>query len=548
MGQVAETPENLLQGVPIGGAGLRLQMLERLLDLGERLWVDQLPQLLLAKQLAQELAIQCERSRPPLGVGRVALVHVRRDVVEEQRGGERGGRWRLDLDQRDVARMQVAQERLERGDVEHVAEALAVGLQDHREAREVLRHLEQALGAQALLPERRPLAGIGAGDQQRARRVLAEPGAKERRARQLGDDHVLKLVGLDQDQVSRRRLVRIRQVDHDAVVRPDRVGLEVALFADAPRERQPPGRVDTAAERREDAQPPVADLVAEALDDDRLVGGDNPGRRLLLAQVGDEVLRGAPVEVVVPREALGLHRYRLAGERADRPAEFGRTPDAVAFPERHRSGNAGRRRDDHAVARDVLDSPGGRAEQESLPRARLVDHLLVELADPAAVGEVDAVEAAVRNRPGVRDRELPRALAAPDRAGGPIPDEPRAQLGKALRRIAPIEHVEHVLELLAAELRERLGGVDDALDLVDLPFRLRAHRDQVLGQDVERVARDDRLLDRALPHALGDHGALDQVAAELREDAAPRDRVERVAGASDALQPSASPTSATRSG
>jgi hypothetical protein len=37
--------------------------------------------------------------------------------------------------------------------------------------------------------------------------------------------------------------------------------------------------VHPAAERRQDADAPVADLVAKALDDDREVGGDDAGRR-----------------------------------------------------------------------------------------------------------------------------------------------------------------------------------------------------------------------------------------------------------------------------
>src|SRR5690349_17865310 len=74
-------------------------------------------------------------------------------------------------------------------------------------------------------------------------------------------------------------------VDDAAVVGPDRVGLEVALVADLGGEREAPSGVDATAVGREDAEAPVADLVAEALDDDRLVGGDDAGRLLLLAQV-----------------------------------------------------------------------------------------------------------------------------------------------------------------------------------------------------------------------------------------------------------------------
>ena len=111
---------------------------------------------------------------------------------------------------------------------------------------------------------------------------------------------------------------------------------------------------------------------------------------------------------------------------------------------------------------------------------------------------MDAVEAAVGDRAGVGDRELAGALAAADRARGPVPDQPRAQLGEPLRRVAAVEHVEHVLELLAREVARRARpAVTTPLDLVDLPLVVGDHRDEVLGEDVERVAGDHRLLDLA---------------------------------------------------
>ena len=150
---------------------------------------------------------------------------------------------------------------------------------------------------------------------------------------------------------------------------------------------------------------------------------------------------------------------------------------------------------------------------------------------------MDAEQAAVGDRPGVGDRELAGALAAADGALGPIPDEPRAELGEALGRVAAVEHVEHVLELLAAQLRVGLGGGDHALDLVDLPLLVGDHRDDVLGEHVERVARDHRLLDLAGAHPLGDDRALEQVGAELGEDPALGDGAELVSGAADPLDP-----------
>ena len=58
----------------------------------------------------------------------------------------------------------------------------------------------------------------------------------------------------------------------------------------------------------------------------------------------------------------------------------------------------------------------------------------------------------------------------------------------------------------------------------------------LLGEHVERVARHDRALDQPLAHAPGDDRALEQVGAELGEDAALGDVADAVPGAADALQ------------
>ncbi len=78
----------------------------------------------------------------------------------------------------------------------------------------------------------------------------------------------------------------------------------------------------------------------------------------------------------------------------------------------------------------------------------------------------------------------------------------------------------------------------ERVELVDRDLVVGADRDDLLGEHVERVPGDGRLLDRALAHRLRDDGALEQVRAELREDPALRDRPELVAGATDALEAS----------
>ena len=103
-------------------------------------------------------------------------------------------------------------------------------------------------------------------------------------------------------------------------------------------DRHRPRRVHPGAERREDAHAPVADLVAEALDNDGAVGGHGAGRVLLVAQEGDQVLRGLLVERMLlgqPLEGLLLgQRRQLARGLADRLAELVRPAGPLALPER----------------------------------------------------------------------------------------------------------------------------------------------------------------------------------------------------------------------
>src|SRR4029079_5653344 len=96
---------------------------------------DQLTQLLLPEQLAQQVAVEGERLGPALRRRRVVLVHVGRDVVEEKRRGERRRGGGLDVDQIDLPRLQAVQQPLQRGQVEDVLQAFKVCLAHARGAR-----------------------------------------------------------------------------------------------------------------------------------------------------------------------------------------------------------------------------------------------------------------------------------------------------------------------------------------------------------------------------------------------------------------------------
>ena len=86
--QVPEPAQDVGQRVARVRARAVRAVLEVELDLLQRGGVDELAQLLLAEELAQQLAVERQRRRAPLGVRRVALVHIRGDVVEEQARGE----------------------------------------------------------------------------------------------------------------------------------------------------------------------------------------------------------------------------------------------------------------------------------------------------------------------------------------------------------------------------------------------------------------------------------------------------------------------------
>jgi len=118
--------------------------------------------------------------------------------------------------------------------------------------------------------------------------------------------------------------------------------------------------------------PPVADLVAPALDREGAVGRQGACRLALLGEVRHQVHPGLLVEAGVDQALSGLlgsGSRHLAGEPAERLAEFERAADSIAVPERHlaRLTVCGNHVD--AVMRDLGDAPARRAEREHVADA-----------------------------------------------------------------------------------------------------------------------------------------------------------------------------------
>ncbi len=425
-----------------------------------------------------------------------------------------------------------------------------------------------------LLPQRGPPVGATARQQEGPACALPEPGGEERRLRERRHDEFVDVLRVDQQRIDGQLVGRLRQAHHDPVVTPHRLDRDVVTVHELPLDRHGPRRVDRRAERREDAHPPIADLVAETLDHHRAIVGDGARALRLLVEVLHEVGRRERIERVVLHEpfdrslahrtlggldqcpririrhVMGLTRHvtrvggaeiaDLADERAERAAQLERAARAVAVPERHLAGLPGRRATRDPLERDVLDPPRRRAEHERLARPRLVDHLLVELADAGAVGQEHPEQAPVGDRAARGDRKPLRPVAGPDRVVDTIPHDPRAQLGELLARISPRQQVEHVVQQVVGDLGEVRAAAHDRRHLVDRALvDGRRVRDDLLREHVEWVAQEPARLDLAVEHPPGDDGRLEQVAAMLREDRTPRRLAHLVAGTTDPLHAAA---------
>ena len=192
-------------------------------------------------------------------------------------------------------------------------------------------------------------------------------------AAELAEDEVHDFGGLDHEPVGAGRFVGIGEAEDEAVVSPEGFDFGAAGGADAGGDGHGPGDVDAAAEGGEDADAPVAELVAAALDDDGAVVGDSAGGFFLVGEEAHEVFGGAGVEVVFGDKAGegggDWQGAEFANHGADAAAEFEWAAGAIAFPERHFAGFAGGGRDKDAVVGDFVDAPGGGAEDEGFAGA-----------------------------------------------------------------------------------------------------------------------------------------------------------------------------------
>ncbi len=500
--------------------------------------IEQLPQLVGSQQVGQQLPIDGKRRGSTLGQRGITLVHVGGDPGEGQGLGERRRGRGVDRDRADPSGSEVGEQPSEGIQVEDVGHALPRGLEQDRERRVLGGDRQEVGGTLALLPQRCALVGSTPGKEQSARRALPETRGEHGRARQLGHDQLVDLLGVDQQLLDRQVVDGFGESQHDPVVAPDHLGLDPPFVGEPGPQRDRPWRMHPRPERGEDADPPIADLVAEPLDHDGAVVGHGTRGLALIGQVLHQVGGGQLVQAVVVDQSPGrpVTDLDLTGEGTDRPAQLHRTTRTLAVPERHLAGLTGRRRHDHPLERDVLDPPGRCAQQEGLPRSRLVHHLLVQLPHPRTVGQEHSEQATVGDRPGVGHRQSLRARPTPDPALDPIPYDAGPEPGELLGRVPARQQIQDRLEHVVGQLGERRRPPHQCGQLVDVPVVERAHGHDLLGQHVQRVPQIAGLLDGTLLHPLGDHRCFQQIGPMFGEEPSPTGFAHLMAGAPHSLE------------
>ena len=404
-----------------------------------------------------------------------------------------------------------------------ILENLAIRLEHDGERGVALGDFEQICGLATLEPQRGPSAGPTAGEEERTGGRFAECCGKEGRICDLAEEERVEILRIEQELARGRGFIRLGEAEQNPIVRPDDVDIGVSRIAIAPPCRERPRRVNACPERAEQGDAPVPDLISKPFHDDAAVRRHCAGCGALIADEGHEVLRGPGVQVILRLQNLRglgpLETADPAGEGSDGAAELEWSAGPIAVPERHLAcGAPGSRCDDDPVLGDLVDPPGRRAEHEPVAGAALEDHLLVELTNAGAVGQGHPIEAPIRDRAGVRDRQDARVAAAGDGLGGPIPHDPRPKPREFVRRVASGEHVEHRLEHRSREIAIRGGSPDQIEQGVRGDRHIGNNRNDLLRQHIERALRDMGGLDGSLVDPLHNHCRFEQIATVFGED------------------------------
>ena len=402
---------------------------------------------------------------------------------------------------------------------------------------------QQIVGAHPLERRRRSLAVALAQDGQRAGSIPAPARGEHRHRQQRLRQRLLDVRRADEgEEVFQRRAVLRAHREEDGIVAGRRLQLEVERAAEVLAQRQPPGAVHAAPERRVHHELHAAALVEEALEDHVAVRRHQAERVKLGPHVANELRRRLRRQARLSVQPGGhvaatLKLLRdLAPERGDLLRQLGRARRGLAQPERDRGRRAVGVLHPHDARLDAADAPRCRAQQEDVARHALDRKVLVQRADERAlrlrqhsvVGHVGDRAAALERR---HARASPSAQHAVDAIAMEVGVRAPASGGDAFA-----EHLDDLVEVAAAQRRVGRGLSHQGVQVVLAPGLAGALGDDLLREDVERRHRRVDTVQPAGADGANQRGALDQLIAGRGKEAALGREPQRVAGAANALE------------
>ncbi len=335
-----------------------------------------------------------------------------------------------------------------------------------------------------------------------------------------------------------------RQRQHDRVFGRGRLQLKIELAAEPLAQRQTPGAVDAAAQRRMNDQLRTARLVEEAFEHDGVARRQLGQRRLGGGKIVNNLRRG---------DRIDLHRLRqpsvcrfapaFVEPRRDRCTQsrqrlrcFLRARRRLAEPERNARGRSLRILDPDRAALDAQDAIRRIAQLEHIARQAFhrkifvhrADYLRLRLQHHRVIGGIGYCAARC-------DRS--------ERGAAPSAQDPvdrvmvQMRAAPAALRVKPIgQHPHQLTEFFAGDVAERIGALINRQQLVFLPLLQRNFGDDLLCQNIERLVRHLDAVELPEPHCIEQRCTVAQLVARQRKQPSLRSSAYRVAGATDALQ------------
>ena len=285
----------------------------------------------------------------------------------------------------------------------------------------------------------------------------------------------------------------------------------------------------------------TAAIVEKALKDDVVARRHDAHRLVLDTDIPHYLLRRgrrqADLLKLASRVAATLDPAdNVSPERGDLIRELRCARGRLAQPEGYRGRQAVSVFYTHHARLDAADAPGGSTEEDDVARHTLDSKVFVQGTDEGTVRlRQHAVVGHVRYGAAALDRDHARAALPAQHAV----DAVSVQVGRRPSHAnddAFAHHLNDLVEVAALQIGVRRGLAHQVVQIVLAPGLAGALGDDLLSENIERRDRRKHAVQPAGPYRAQKSGALHQLVARGREEAAFRRQAQRVAGAPNALE------------